>query len=139
MVGRTVHTATLLPDGRVLVVGGTTSSRTAEILDPRTLKWGVAVSIRVARLLASATLLRSGRVAVIGGLANTGPPTPAPTASVEIYDPATDVWSRGPSLRTARMGHTATLLKDGGVLVVGGSTGSESNQATGDTEYEWLN
>jgi len=43
-----------------------------------------------------------------------------PFSDSEIYDPATGVFSRGPTMRQAQYMHTATLLPDGGVLLVGG-------------------
>jgi hypothetical protein len=64
----------------------------------------------------TATLLPDGRVLVVGGGNGTGP-----TASEELWDPATATFSRAGSLAGARMMHTATLLPDGRVLVVGGS------------------
>ncbi|MBK7539149.1 MAG: hypothetical protein IPI49_28040 [Myxococcales bacterium] len=57
---------------------------------------------------------------VTGGFITSGT-TLAPTASVELYDPVTNAWTPASSMGTARTFHTATLLTNGKVLVVGGS------------------
>jgi hypothetical protein len=115
---RAGHTATLLPDGRVLVVGGitdgrvpNTETRIAELYDPQSRTWRMTQPLVTARWLHTATLLPDGRVLVAGGTARR-------TAS-EIFDPVTEKWSSagGPG---AGFGHTATLLEDGRVLIAGG-------------------
>lgn len=63
----------------------------------------------------SVTLLADGKVLSVGGQATVGY-----TASAEIYDPSTGIWSITGSLNFARAYHTATLLADGKVMVVGG-------------------
>ena len=72
-----------------------------------------------ARAGAAGVRLASGEVLVIGGAAGE-----APEASVEVYDPGSDVWSEVAPMAVARRGHTATLLPDGDVLVAGGSDAS---------------
>ena len=64
--------------------------------------------------------LPDGRVLVTGGKANDSSIRYAAAATVEIYDPATEQWSRAASMGVPRWGHSATLLTDGRVLVVGG-------------------
>jgi N-acetylneuraminic acid mutarotase len=123
-VARTSHTATLLPDGEVLVVGGRGGAgfavlASAERYDPATGDWTSAASMSQARADHTATLLQDGRVLVAGGLVR-----PYALDSAELYDPATDTWSAASSLATARFDHTATLLNDGRVLVTGGQDGS---------------
>jgi N-acetylneuraminic acid mutarotase len=122
-VSRAYHTATLLRDGRVLVVGGEAGDRltaTAEVYDPRANAWSAAGSLSTARESHTATLLRDGRVLVAGGSWAVGSITGSELASAELYDPATNRWSPARPMRGSRGWHTATLLRDGQVLVTGG-------------------
>jgi hypothetical protein len=123
------YTATLLPDGEVLVAGGSTTIvgsspfplATAELYDPRTRAWTAIGSMATARTGHTATLLADGKVLVVGGVAAFGDYTPrSPLASAELYDPGTQTWTAAADMNEARDGHTATLLLDGNVLVVGG-------------------
>ncbi len=118
LTGRIDHTATLLPDGRVLVVGGgleseTNSQASAELFDPKTNRWSYAAPMASPRQRHTATLLPDGTVLVVGGL---GPGR----GTAELYDPATNSWSSAGTLVQARANHQAVLLLDGTVLVVGG-------------------
>ncbi len=113
-VARAGQTATLLPDGDVLVAGGGT--RTAELYNPSTGAFTPTGSMSVARTDATATLLLSGDVLVAGGVDSGG----RQLASAELYDPSTGTFTPTGSMHTARSGHTATLLADGKVLVAGG-------------------
>ncbi len=120
---RTGHTATLLPDGRILVVGGVnwwdeSNIATAEIWDPATETFGPTGAPAEARASHTATLLPDGRVLVVGGF---GDPDGKPIASAEIWDPATASFSPAGSLAKSSDSHTATLLPDGRVLVFGGT------------------
>jgi N-acetylneuraminic acid mutarotase len=121
--GRLFHTATLLPNGRVLVVGGEGSNyqalAIAELYNPATGTWTATGSLHTARVNHTATLLANGKVLVVGGVDNGK--DGSNLASVELYDPATGVWTETDSLATARVGHNATLLPDGKVLVSGGA------------------
>jgi len=67
----------------------------------------------------TATLLANGKVLVCGGYTSLG--RTGVTKSCEIYDPATNIWSSTGDMTVARVGHTATLLANGKVLVYGGS------------------
>jgi hypothetical protein len=71
-----------------------------------------------ARDLHTTTRLTDGTVLVVGGL--TGGFTDPDIVTTELYNPATNSWSPGPNTSGARVGHTATLLRDGRVLVAGG-------------------
>ncbi len=118
---RNGHTATLLPNGKVLVSGGygTDYLSSAELYDPAGGVWSNTGNLNAARVLHTATLLQNGKVLVVGGENNSSPGY-NPLNSVELYDPSTGSWSRAGNLMTARYGHTATLLPNGKVLVAGG-------------------
>jgi len=139
---RAHHTATLLPDGRVLVVGGEGDSGTqadtfptlpsAEIYDPRRGTWTRTGALHDARQYHTATLLHDGRVLVVGGSRGTVGATAGNVylASAELYDPVTGIWTRTGWLHDARSGATATLLADGDVLVAGGEGQSVRGQGS---------
>ena len=116
---RAYHTATLLPNGRVLVAGGQSGSgitATAELYDPIAGTWSPTGSLSTARAYHRATLLPNGNVLVTGGYNNAY----APISASELYDPVAGTWASTGSLATARVYHTATLLANGKVLVAGG-------------------
>ena len=75
----------------------------------------------------TATLLPDGTVLVTGGDVGPGGDFYATSSAVEVYGPETGEWTATESMTTARDGHTATLLPDGTVLVVGGDRGVNSN------------
>ena len=112
------HTATLLPDGKVLVAGcaNGNDAPSAELYDPGTGSWTATGSMVTPRCLDfTATLLPDGRVLVAGGMG-----TGTVLASAELYDPGTGSWTATGSMATPRYDHTATLLPNGKVLVAGG-------------------
>lgn len=116
------HTATLLPDGTVLLAGGwnaTAALASAEIFDPATLTFTlVANAMTSPRQLHTATLLMNGRVLIAGG--DQENQTPLNTA--ELFDPTGGTFSSlSPDVLTAsRRAHAATLLPNGVVLLTGG-------------------
>ncbi len=122
--GRFLHTATLLPNGMVLVAGGLDSnfhsSASAELYDPASGTWTTTGSLNTAPYEPTATLLPNGMVLVAGGSDNSG----NASATAELYDPASGTWTATGSLNTARAEHTATLLSNGMVLVAAGSDSS---------------
>ncbi len=125
---RMEHTATLLPDGRVLVVGGwgsAASTVSEEVWEPTTATFGPAVPLAEARMDHTATALPDGRILVIGGATSEGL-----LASAEVWDPATGTFTPAGSLSEARADHTATLLPDGRVLVIGGLTIDDSDRSS---------
>ena len=130
VVGRQIHTATDLADGRVLIAGGYDVNDdmvdSAVLYDPNTGVFSPTGSLATARGTFTATLLADGRVLITGG----GPTAwnhPDPFfASAELYDPTTGTFTNTGSMATPREAHTATLLADGRVLIAGG------NDANGD-------
>ncbi|MCY1082897.1 Kelch repeat-containing protein [Archangium lansingense] len=125
---RSGHTVTLLPDGRVLVVGGTTSraAATAELYEPVRGEWKLAAAPGTPREAHGALVTHEGRVLVAGGFHV----TTGALASVESYDPAADTWSAEPALGAARRGAGLVRLEDGAVLVVGGTNDLVGTLAT---------
>ena len=123
------HTATLLRDGRVLVVGGMGGERTAEVWDPATGTFESAGALSEARSGHTATLLTDGRILVVGGGG-----AERFHASAEVWDPATGVFESAGSLAEGRGMHTATLLRDGRVLVVGGDGNGEADSLLASAE-----
>jgi hypothetical protein len=81
-----------------------------------------------------ATLLADDKVLITGG-SSSGPYSVATLASAELFDPATETFTATASMATARLGHSATLLASGKVLVVGGSdsAGAELFDPSADT------
>lgn len=117
---RAKHTATVLPSGAVLVVGGmgddTRALAQVEAWDPGAQRWVARAPLQTARYGHTATLLADGRVLVTGGVdANE-----ALLNTTEFYNPATDTWSDGPPLPEHLQGHAALVLPDGRVLLAGG-------------------
>jgi hypothetical protein len=120
---RVVHTATLLPNGKVLVAGGfngTAVLSTCEVYDPALLTWTNTGPLSGIRANHTATLLPNGKVLVAGGRDG----VLVPLASAELYDPAGGTWASAGAFAGARCFHTATLLPNGKVLVAGGSSAS---------------
>jgi uncharacterized protein YjdB len=115
------QTATQLTTGQILIAGGMSSSGVVSSADLYTLAsqtFAPANAMNVARWLHTATLLNDGTVLIAGGsdLANK-----ETLDSAEIYNPTTETFTLlSNTLNTARVGHTATLLNNGQVLIVGG-------------------
>jgi hypothetical protein len=120
--GRTGHTATLLQDGTVMVAGGAAeggSLASVEVYDPVDDAWSDRSPMASPRGLHAAVRLAGGPVVCTGGADLRGTP-PVRLASVEIYDPALDLWSRAASMVCGRAAHSATLLEGDAVLITGG-------------------
>ena len=133
---RVSHTATLLQNGKVLIVGGDVifyngiantniqSLASAEIFDPSTGTFTATGSLSVARESHTATLLNDGRVLVAGGSDGTvGNPTPAATiyATTELFDPTKGTFTSAGMMTSGRDFFTASLLSSGKVLAAGGA------------------
>jgi len=127
-IGRSGHTATLLKNGKVLIVGGWTGRYdlrgSAEIFDPVTKTFTPTGNLAVERAGNTATLLADGRVLIAGGEDR----QENAIASAEIYDPAAGKFTLTASMTDPRGAHTATALKDGRVLIVGGGSGHYPSQ-----------
>jgi PKD repeat protein len=119
------QTATLLPNGKVLLVGGYNYSvnafAAAELYDPAAGTWTSTQPLNLARSYHTATLLNNGLVLVAGGATNANGGTGA-TTSAELYNPTNGTWTLTGSMHTPRYTHTATLLPSGKVLVAGGQS-----------------
>ena len=114
-----------LRDGRVLICGGTATGEvggvlsSAELYDPVARTFTPTGSMTVPRAGQTITMLRDGRVLLTGGVQNAG--FRSELSSAEIYDPAAGTFSATGSMSVPREGHTATILRDGRVLIAGGS------------------
>ena len=128
------HTATLLADGRVLVTGGLdegtpdgndgidfASQASADVYDPTTGTFEPVGPMTLDRTGHTATRLRDGRVLITGGASLKRDGTATTSASAELFDPQTGTFVGTGTMATARDVHTATLMPDGRVLVVGGA------------------
>jgi hypothetical protein len=118
------HSVTRLHDGRVLIIGGTGAeaphdSQPTFLYDARLDAWTFPRALVNAPVYHTATLLEDGRLLLVGGRYNGFPVSPVEN-EVRLFDVARDRQRRMAPLHHARADHTATLLADGRVLVVGG-------------------
>jgi hypothetical protein len=127
-VSRAGHSATLLPNGQVLIAGGENSSAgltSAELYDPTTGKWTLTGSMATGRYAHSAVLLPSGEVLVAGGIVSTNiKGIVSYSAAAELYNPSTGQWTTTGSMAAPRFAHGVALLQNGQVLVAGGANAS---------------
>jgi hypothetical protein len=114
---RAAHTATLLPNGKVLITGGLNGLATAEIYDPDSKTFTSTSAMSATRANHAATLLPNGQVFIVGGYSSANG---ADLASAEVYDPATGRFTPTGPMSTAREGGGAILLRNGKVFVAGG-------------------
>jgi hypothetical protein len=127
------HVVTALSDGRVLVIGGAGPESSGgltsiEAFDPMTRTFSEVGRLERPRYGHTATLLDDGRVLITGGIIDRR--SPKPTASAEVFDPATGTSSSVGKMHRARAGHTATLLEDGRVAIAGGNLTVRSAERT---------
>lgn len=116
---RVSHMATLLKDGRVLVAGGWTGSKTtatAEVFDPHTRAFSPAAAMATPRMDATATPLLDGSILVAGGAVALN----RAITQAEVFDPAKGGFVAAGLMHEPRAHHAAVRLTDGRVLVVGG-------------------
>src|SRR5881396_701202 len=121
---RAEHTATLLPNGTVLIAGGKDVAgqplTSAEIYNPVTGVYTVLTSPLPTPVWGhTATRLNDGTILIAGGNGNDG----QPVADAQLFDPAAGTFIRVGSMSTPRSQHTSTLLGDGRVLLAGGTDG----------------
>jgi hypothetical protein len=137
---RSQHTATLLPNGQVLVAGGCAAAdlncrqgllTSTELYDFTSGRWIATGALTTTRAQHTATLLSNGQVLVAGGSQGEDGP---PQASAELYQPAGGTWGSTASSSDARSSHSATSLPSGRVLVAGGCWGPEPCGALNRTE-----
>jgi hypothetical protein len=131
-LGRDGPSSATLPNGGMIVAGGCTRysatcnivASDAETYDPATDAWTSTGGMSTPRVLFAMTALADGRVLATGGcvvfgagfLCNTS------TTSVDLFDPATGLWSPAAHLPQPEEGHGAALLASGEVLVGGGTS-----------------
>tara|TARA_B100001750_G_scaffold180555_1_gene148998 strand:- start:1136 stop:2533 length:1398 start_codon:yes stop_codon:yes gene_type:complete len=112
-------TATLLDDGRVLVIGDFASPQNwsgAELYDPRKDSWSSTAYLADKRRWHAVSVLPSGDVIATGGLQRDG----SILHTAELFDPHTNMWQSIAAMHFPRAYHTATVLADGRLLIVGG-------------------
>ncbi|MBK8247146.1 MAG: Ig-like domain-containing protein [Gemmatimonadetes bacterium] len=117
-LARGYHRAVALPNGRVLLTGGSDFVSTvfpaSDLYDASTGAWTAAGAMVTGRISHSATVLPNGSVLVAGGGGN------SVLRSAELFDPATGRWVAAGDLQVPRSNHAAALLANGKVLVAGG-------------------
>ena len=129
---RASHTATVLPNGYVLVAGGTSNNgalASSELYNPGSGTWSYTGNMNVGRASAQAVLLGNGTVLVMGGCVNNDCLS-STTKSAEIYNPANGTWTLTGSMGKGRAEFVAALLPNGKVLVAGGCTAYNANGCT---------
>jgi N-acetylneuraminic acid mutarotase len=119
-VARNAFPATVLPNGKVLVAGGSSAAgdslSSSELYNPATGTWTLTGRMNVARSDHTAILLATGNVLVAGGENISG----TSTVKAELFNPLTGKWTLTGNLNVSRVEHTAALLSNGKVLVSGG-------------------
>ena len=128
------HTATLLPNGKVLVAAGMARNGviepTAEVYDPHTRQFVSAGKMQAPRGWgATATLLPDGQVLLAGGASASYCGVSCYLTSAELYDSLSRTFSLAGDMTGPRAGASSILLRNGDVLIVGGNEDSGSEKA----------
>ena len=131
---RCYHSATRLADGRVLIAGGQrqdppiyapVSIASSEVYDPGTDTFTIVGPLSNTRTGHEANLLEDGRVLVTGGGRTTTAGSGVALDSAEIFAPTTSTFTPlTATMSSTRVGHSATLLRSGRVLIAGGIIGA---------------
>jgi hypothetical protein len=114
------HTSTLLPDGRVLIIGGLdnviggVATAICELYDPTTRIFTITDSLNTSRAGHKATLLQNGKVLITGGSENGNI-----LSSAELFDPSNEIFTNTGNMIQGHESHAATLLNNGQVLITG--------------------
>ena len=124
-LGRLYGAATLLPNGKVLIAGGAPSWTSGTPVPKTAVVWSpsgggtfaATGAMHVGRQALTLTTLPNGQALAVGGSPAFN--SPAGSATAELYNPATNKWTLTGSMPSGRLGHTATLLPNCKVLVVG--------------------
>jgi hypothetical protein len=115
---RSVHTATILNDGNVLITGGyagrDNNIASAELYETAANRFTLIGNMSTARSSHTATPLPNGKILIAGGYNGEYLDT------TEIYDPETKGFSPGPRMTMPRSGHAAVALNNGMILFIGG-------------------
>ena len=142
-VPRFAATATLLNNGQVLVAGGSTCAlpgcptNAAEVYDPVGIKFFlIAGGLTAQRFDHTATLTTNGQVYIAGGYSSCSS-TCTSVASTEVFDPVAGTFDAGQTVTNALAGHTATLVGNGNVLLMGGTNSGVT--LAGDAWYQPAN
>lgn len=122
-IGRIWAELTLLNNNKILISANTNDNPgvvQTELFDINTNKFTFAGDLDEREGYTS-TLLSNGKVLIVGGTTGHGPRT-RPIKTTKIFDPASEVFKTGPNLKAAHTGHSAILLMNGNVLVIGGAS-----------------
>lgn len=129
------HTSTTLPDGTILVCGGTDGNTTLDTCEryyPDRNVWEYTGKMNSPRAQHTATLLTNGRVLIAGGTNGT-----SELGTSEIYNYKTGLFDAElTNMGTTHINHTATLLPNGNVFIIGGSNKTYEVFIT--TDAAWL-
>lgn len=135
-VRRFSQSATLLPNGKVLIAGGMERNgkydASAELYDPRSGTFTATGSMSSAREGHAAILLRNGKVLLAGGSPGTG----TNLSTAELYDPATGTFHPTGSMTSPRSHPATVLLNDGKVLLIGGDGAHEDERLSSAELYD---
>ncbi|HXD32420.1 MAG TPA: kelch repeat-containing protein [Pyrinomonadaceae bacterium] len=135
---RLAHRATLLKNGKVLITGGQSDEwanlSSAEIYDPANNSFTPAASMNERRADHTATVINDGRVLITGGAEGRSMPVNV-SATAEIYDPTSNTFTKVGDMSVVRYKHSAALMPDGRVIVIGGSNAMMWNGQYASAEF----